>query len=430
MNLMLKPLSMDSICQIVRKTPDQSEVFHLMVTRTEQIWVKPNKNFSWFCHLSKNLYNEGNYLIRQEYFNNDKWIRYNSLYHLLKTSDNYYQLPAQTAQQVLKILDRSWKSFFITIKAWKTNNSKFNGRPKPPGYKPKNGEFILVFTNQQVKIKDSFLLFPQKVSFRLKTRLHDKTDIREVRIIPKGVGYMVEIVYQKKISPKLLQKDKIAAIDLGVRNLITMVNNNGLKPFVIKGGVVKSINQYYNKEKARIQSTYARQGIKTGKALQKLTMKRNRKINDYFHKISRKIIGYCVHHDIGTVVIGYNPDWKQNSPLGKRNNQYFVTIPYRKLIQQLDYKAKDHRITVIKQEESYSSTCSFLDNESIEHHNKFIGRRITRGLFKSHAGIIINADVNGAYNILKKALLNAINADRIEDVGLHPTRWRLAAVTS
>ncbi|MFW9906839.1 MAG: RNA-guided endonuclease TnpB family protein, partial [Candidatus Thorarchaeota archaeon] len=179
------------------------------ITRTEQIWINTQKTLSWLCHLSKNLYNEGNYLIRQEFFNNDKWIRYNSLYHLLKTSENYHLLPAQTAQHVLKILDRSWKAFFSTIKAWNKDKSRFRGEPKPPGYKRKNGEFILVFTNQQVKMRDSMLLFPKKVSLQLKTRLPDRTDIREVRIIPKGVGYIVEIVYKKIIHPKLLNKDNI-----------------------------------------------------------------------------------------------------------------------------------------------------------------------------------------------------------------------------
>jgi putative transposase len=348
----------------------------------------------------------------------------------MKTSNNYQQLPAPTAQQVLKILDRNWKSFFNAIKEWKKDKSKFKAEPRMPKYKAKKGEFLLVFTNQQVKLKDNNVLFPKKVGLELRTRLSDITDIREVRIIPKGVGYMVEIVYQKKISPKLLNKDRIIAIDLGVRNLITSVNNNGIKPFVIKGGVVKSINQYYNKEKARIRSVYDHQEIKTGKTMQKLTNKRDKKIKDYFHKTSRKIIDYCVLNNIGTVVIGYNPDWKQNCQLGRRNNQNFVTIPFYKLIQQLDYKAKEQGITVIKQEESHSSKCSFLDNESIRHHSKYQGKRISRGLFKSNKGLIINADVNGGYNILKKAFLNAFTADRIEDVGLHPTRWRLGAVTS
>jgi putative transposase len=342
----------------------------VFLKRTEQIWLKPNKNLSWLCHLSKNLYNEGNYLIRQEFFNNSKWTHYNSLYH-------YRELPAQTAQQVLKILDRSWRSFFRAIKVWSKDNAKFLGRPKLPNYKPKNGEFMLVFTNQQVKLKDKVLIFPKKVALEVKTRLPDTTDIREVRIIPKGIGHVVETVYHKKFNPKPLNKnskDNIIAIDLGVRNLITIVNNNGLKPFFIKGGVVKSINQYYNKERAKIQSVYDHQGIKKGKIIRKLNIKRNRKINDNFHKISQKIIEFCILHEIGTVVIGYNPDWKQKCCLGKRNTQNFVTIPYYRLIKQLEYKAEEQGITIIKQEESHSSKCSFLDNESIKHHKKYLGR--------------------------------------------------------
>lgn len=402
----------------------------MIATRTEQIWIKPHKTLAWLCHLSKNLYNESNYLIRQELFNNKKWIRYNALYHQIKTSENYQQLPAKSAQQVLKILERNWLSFFNAIKVWKKDQSNFTGKPKPPGYKPKNGEFILIFTNQQVKIKNRLLKFPKIVGIELKTRLPDTTDIREVRVIPKGVGYVVEIVYKKQIHLKPLNNNKTIAIDLGVRNLVTIVNNIGLKPIVIKGGVVKSINQYYNKERTRIQSTYAHQGIRSGKTMHKLSNTRNKKLNVYFHKVSRRIVKYCVFNDIGTVVIGYNPVWKQNCHLGKRNTQNFVTIAFYKLIQQLEYKAEEQGITVIKQEESYTSKCSFLDYESIEYHSTYLGRRITRGLFKSHQGTIINADINGAYNILKKAILNTFEVDRIEDVGLHPTRWRLTSVTS
>jgi putative transposase len=359
-----------------------------------------------------------------------KWIRYEALYHKIKTSKNYQQLPAQTAQQVLKILDRNWVSFFKSIKVWTKNRDKFLGKPKLPKYKPKNGEFILVFTNQQVKLKDNILIFPKKVGLEVKTRLSEKTEIREVRIIPKGVALIVEIVYKKKRCVNPLNKTNILAIDLGTRNLITTVNNKGLKPFVVKGGVIKSINQYYNKEKARIQSVYDRKGLKIGKTMQRLIEKRNKKINNHFHKYSKKFIDYCKSYDIGTVIIGYNPEWKQKCRIGTRYTQNFVTIPFYKLIQQVEYKAEENGIELIKQEESHTSKCSFLDNEPIKHHHKYVGKRISRGLFKSKRGIIINADVNGAYNILKKALPNAVTADRIEDVGLHPTRWRLTPVTS
>ncbi|MHA2239339.1 MAG: RNA-guided endonuclease InsQ/TnpB family protein, partial [Candidatus Hodarchaeales archaeon] len=390
------------------------------LTRTEQIWMKSSKNLSRLCHLANNLHNEGNYLIRQEFFKNGNWIRYNSLYHSIKTSENYHQLPAQSAQQVLKILDRNWTSFFRAIKAYKKDKRKFLGRPRLPNYKPKNGEFLVVFTNQQVKLQDGILRFPKKVGLDVKTRLTDDAELREVRIIPRGVGYMLEIVYHKVFVPKPLNKDLVIAIDLGVRNLITAVNNNGYEPFVIKGGVIKSLNQYYNKKKVRIQSTYDRQVIKIGKTMRKLTDKRNKKVKDYFHKITKRVIDYCIANNIGTVVIGYNPEWKQSIRIGKRNTQNFVAIPFHKLVHLIEYKAEENGIRVFKQEESHSSKCSFLDNEAIKHHDNYVGKRIRRGLFKSKKGTIINADVNGAYNILKKAFLNAIEADRIEDVGLHP----------
>jgi len=207
-----------------------------------------------------------------------------------------------------------------------------------------------------------------------------------------------------------------------------LVNNNGLKPFVIKGGVVKSLNQHYNKNRAKLQSTYDRQGRKTGKTLQKLSNKRNRKLHDYFHKVSKRITEYCMKNNIGRLIIGYNPDWKQNFGISKRNTQNFVTIPYDKLVHQLEYKAEKLGITVIKQEESHSSKCSFLDNEPIKHHDNYLGKRISQGLFKSKEGIIINADVNGAYNILKKAVRNAFTSDGKEDVELHPVHWRALEV--
>jgi putative transposase len=319
----------------------------MIVTRTEKICLKTSKTLFRLCNLAKNLYNEGNYLIRQEFFKNGKWIRYYSLYHLLKNSENYSQLPAQTAQQVLKLLDRSWTSFFRAIKAYKTDKSKFLCKPRLPHYKPKKEEFLVIFTNQQVKLQAKILRFPKKIGLEVKTRLNDDTDIREVRIIPKGVGYILEIIYHKEFVPKPLNKENLIAIDLGVSNLITAVNNNGLKPFVIKGGTIKSMNQYYNKKKARIQSTYDQQGIKIGKTKQKLTYKHNKKISDYFHKISKKIIDYCMNNDIGTVVIGYNPEWKQSIRIGKRNTQNFVTIPYYKLIQMLEYKKKAILVNVL-----------------------------------------------------------------------------------
>lgn len=395
----------------------------MKVKRTEQIWIKEDKNVSRLCHLSKNLYNEANYIVRQNLFESGVWIRYYELWTLLKESENYKALPSGTAQQTLRIVDKNWSAFFKAIKEWKKHPEKFLGRPKIPKYKKKDGEFVLVFTNIQAKIKDGLLILPKKVGLELKTRI--KQGLREVRVIPKGVGYVVEIVFEKEVNTVEKDKNKIAGIDLGVRNLITMTNNISEKPIVVKGGIVKSINQFYNKEKARIQSVYDLQGVRNGKKMKKLSVKRERKLNDFFHKVSRFVVEWCIEHEIGTLVIGHSKNWKQETDLGKRNNQIFEQIPFMKLIQKIGYKAEEEGIQIQEQEESHTSKCSFLDSESIEHHEEYSGKRISRGLFRSSKGILINADVQGAYNIIKKAVPKAftkVKSDGIEGVELHPLR--------
>ncbi|MFQ5820155.1 MAG: RNA-guided endonuclease InsQ/TnpB family protein [Candidatus Heimdallarchaeota archaeon] len=398
------------------------------VKRTEQIWLKPSKTLRHFCHLSKNLYNQANYLIKQVLAKKEKeecrWLRYQTLYHLLKTSPNYRALPAQSAQQTLKFIDRNWKSFFEAIKEWKKDPEKFKAKPEPPKFKPKNGEYILVFTNQQIRMQRNHLKFPQKVGLEVKTRLPKDTNLREVRIIPKGVGYVLEIVYEKEIPPEAGNYRRVVGIDLGVHNLVTMVNNFGEQPIVIKGGVAKSINQYYNKQRAWLQRIYERQGIKMGTKLKKLTAKRDRKLHNHFHKVSRFIVDWCVQHDVGMLVIGYNTEWKQHANMGRKTNQNFVQLPFSKLIQQIEYKAEEKGIHVLLQEESHTSKCSFLDQEPIDHQEAYMGKRKSRGLFKSANGILINADVNGAYNIIRKAIPKAFPVDGIEGVGLHPERYQ------
>jgi putative transposase len=293
---------------------------------------------------------------------------------------------------------------------------------------------LLVFTNQQVKTDNGFLIFPESLGIEpVKTRLGDDTKIREARIIPKGTGYVIEIVYQKESERLNLNSERIIGIDFGLRNIIAIGNNIGDQPIVVKGDVIKSVNQYYNKRRADIQSIYDRQGIKTGPAIEKLTATRNRKIKDAMHKVSRYIINLCKAHNIGTIVIGYNENWKQEAELGRRNNQNFVSIPYYILMNQIKYKAKEAGITVIEQDESHTSKCSFLDNESIEHHDKYMGKRVKRGIFKSAKGILINADVQGALNIIRKAVPKAfmnVHADGIEGIGLHPKRTDIKKILS
>lgn len=414
-----------------------------MLTRTEQIWLSSNNNNSKLCHCAKNLWNEANYYVRQEFIFNKKWIRYNTLAGIFKTSENYIAIGAQTGQQVLKVLDRSWKSFFKAIKDWTNHPEKYLGRPRLVNYKPKDGEFMLIFTNQQVKIKDGYLIFPKKLDIQpIKVninRISDKTDLREVRLIPKGEGYVCEIVYQKIDEEGVINKrwyskrnneNRIVGIDYGAVNVITMGNNIGLKPIVFKddGKGIKSINQFYNKEKAKLQSVYYKQNIKYGHKMSALNKKRNLKMKDTLHKHSKSIIDYCKFHNIGRIIIGHNDNWKQNVNMGKKTNQTFVSIPYYILTNMIQYKANEAGIFVKLQEESHTSKCSFLDKESIEHKAKgqYVGKRVKRGLFRSAKGIYINADVNGVYNIISKgdpkAFNQQINADGVGGCGLHPIR--------
>jgi putative transposase len=425
-----------------------------MITRTEQIWNLGTPQLSNLSHFSKNLWNEALFMCRGAYFHNkynpeepkQKIPNYSVLAGTLKNSENYQALNAQTAQQILKVLAWSWTSYWKSIKEWSNHPEKFLGIPKPPGYKPKDGESFLIFTNQQCKIINGYLEFPESLKLEhIKTRLPDSTDLREVRIIPAGTGYIYEIVYikldeeeiiNKRWYSRLNNKNRIIGIDLGVRNTVTIGNNIGLVPIVVKGGILKSINQFYNKQRAKFQSevdkaekikfagTKVRIIDKFESSLLRLTDIRNCKIKDIMHKLSRYIADYCEKHDIGTVVIGYNGGWKQKSNMGRQNNQNFVSIPFYTFVRMLFYKLDRLGIKVIEQEESHTSKCSFLDDESIEHHECYAGKRITRGLFRSVTGIIINADVQGALNIIRKAIPDAF-AKGIEDVVLHPIKVTL-----
>ena len=387
---------------------------------TEIIQLNYSKQLSHLCHLAKDLYNLANWYVRQDFFHLDNVLNYYDLDFMLNQKQAYRNLPSQTSQQILKLVYRNWKSYFNALKEYKQDFKKFKKKPKIPKYKKKNGESIVIFTNQQCNIKNGYLYFPKRVYLEpKKTRIRE--DLKEVRIIPLGIKYKIELVYEKEEKDLQLDKAHILSIDLGLNNLITAVNNNGCKPFIVKGGIVKSINQYYNKQLAYFRRIENKKGnFQDTRRIMKLHLKRNNKITTIFHRISRFIIDYCIENNIGIIVIGYNNGWKQMVNIGKKNNQKFVQLPFLKLVRQIEYKSELVGIQVRKVDESFTSICSFLDSESIERHEKYRGKRIYRGLFKTSKGILINADVNGAYNIMKKGFSNTISVDGIEAFGLIP----------
>ncbi|MCL5782429.1 MAG: transposase [Candidatus Thermoplasmatota archaeon] len=399
----------------------------MKVIRTEQIYIRKNATVSRACHLSSNLYNQVNYILRQQFLKHEKPSGYNALAKQFSMPsgnddhDNYSKLPAQTAQWTIKKVKQAWNSYFKAMNAYRRYPEKFTGKPKIPGYREKNGEFILTFTNQQCSIRDGILKFPKIMELEVKTGL-ENVNLREVRIIPKGSGYTVEIVYAKEIAaPTAKKPERIMGIDIGVRNLVTIGNNISVQGIAVRAGLLRSINQFFNKELARLRSINDLQGNeeKQTKRIQKLFMVRNRKVKDIMHKLSRSIVEYASSGGIDTIVIGHNEGWKQSVNMGGKNNQNFVQLPFNMLISQLRYKAEEKGINVIIQEENHTSRCSFLDSETIEHHDTYTGRRISRGVFQSAAGTLIHADLNGSYNIIKKAIPEAF-ANGIEGVGLYP----------
>lgn len=397
------------------------------MNRVEKHIIKSNNKYykmlDEYCFKSKNLYNYANYIIRQEFINNGKWIRYNELDKMLKEKENsfdYRNMPMNSsAQQCLKLLDRNWKSFFASIKDYNNNPSKYLGRPKLPKYKPKNGRNVLILTNQNCKIKNGYIKFPKKFKgLLIKTKI--RNGLQQVRIIPKDKYLVIEIVYKIEDVEPLVDNGRYAGIDLGLDNFATITNNCGLIPLIINGKGLKSINQYYNKQISHYKSIAKRVNkLDYTNRISRLTNKRNNKVEDYIHKASKFLVDYCKNNEINTIIIGNNKNWKQNSKMNKKVNQSFIGIPYYNFIQKVQYKAEEFGIKVVITEESYTSGTSFLDNELPIKENYNKNRRKYRGLFVSNNGIKINADANGSYQIIKKVFPKAF-AEGIEGVGLHP----------
>ena len=378
---------------------------------------KEFRNLKYLSHIAKNLTNEAIYNIRQYYFNKKKYLSYNENYKILKNSENYKKLNSNIAQQILKEVDGSFKSFFGLLRLAK-NGQYDNKKIKLPKYLDKDGFTTLVIGF--VRLKDDMLIVPysnsfkkthQEVKIKLPPVLKGKK-IKEIRIIPKQHSRYFEIQYTYEVEEvqRELNKENVLGIDLGIDNLCTCVTNNGAS-FIIDGRKLKSINQYYNKINAKLQSIKDKQKTSRTTLRQKrIVRKRNNRINDYLSKAARMIINYCLNNDIGKIVLGYNEDFQRNSNIGSINNQNFVNIPYGKLRDKLIYLCKLYGIEVKLQEESYTSKASFFDGDEIPIYDKenqkeykFSGKRIKRGLYQTSKGYQLNADCNGALNILRKS---------------------------
>lgn len=374
------------------------------------------------CFLSKNMYNLCNYTIRQRFFENGEVRKYADLNKELKYTDAFKELGSNSAQMVTKILCKTWKSFLVAVKDYTIHPEKYFAKPKIPGYKKKDGRFLCTLTNCQTRIVDGYLYFGFKRMKQYNNMIRTNVTGHHLstRIVPKGGCYVLEIVYSKEVSTVELDKTRVASIDLGVNNFVTMVNNIGVTPIVINGKGIKSYNQYWNKKMSNLRSIAKKvNGLDWTKQMQQLTNQRDFKMDYFMHCASKWIVDYCIQNNIGTLIVGKNDKWKQECDMGKFTNQKFVQIPYEKFLLKLAYKCEEIGIDYIETEESYTSGTSFLDDElpTKDYYNK--ERRIYRGLFVSNLGIKINADVNGAYQIMRKVYSN-VKANEIVDVHLHP----------
>ena len=381
--------------------------------------VREYKTLRTLCRLSKNLFNEAMYSIRQYYFSERKYLRYENNYHVCKVSENYQALGTEIAQQTLKVVDRCFKSFFALINKAKSGSYQFN-IINLPHYLKKEGWFSLIIP--RIKIKDGAFVLPMSRDFKRKhgelrftipPQIADK-EIKEVRIHPRNKArfFEIEYIYEQPEMKADVDADKFLGVDLGLDNLASCVTSEGAS-FILDGKQIKSYNRLYNKENARLQSIKDKQYIKGITVRQYLNLrKRNARINQAMSTAARRIISYCIIHRIGNIVVGCNPEWKQSIHLGDITNQNFVQIPYGKLREKLEYLCELYGIRYAEQEESYTSKASFFDGDDLPVYNAdnpqsytFSGRRITRGQYRTSSGYVLNADVNGALNILRKSKL-------------------------
>ena len=371
------------------------------------------------CRISKNLTNQAIYNVRQHYLQEKQYLRYEANYHELKNSDNYKLLNSNMAQQTLKDVDIMFKSFFALIKLAKQGKYNFK-HIRMPNYLPKNGYSNLIIGQIRLR-KDNILTIPfsntfkkkheAKIQIKIPQVLEDKK-IKQIQIIPKFNARFFEIQYTYEIQEEniKLNTNNALAIDLGVNNLCTCVTNIG-KSFIVDGKKLKSINQFFNKQNARLQSIKDKQNIKQQTKQQYLiSRKRKNRVDDYINKICRYVINYCLVNDIGNLVIGYNQSFQNKTNLGKKNNQIFTQLPFGKIREKLEYLCKRYNINYVLQEESYTSKASFFDNDELPLYNadnpqtyEFSGKRIKRGLYQTKNNYCFNADCNGALNILRKS---------------------------
>lgn len=395
--------------------------------QVERQWIKEGHALYPICDdltfKAKNLYNAGLYQIRQSIFERNKcqeeekpsvlsWVGLVSQFRKEKQND-MLALPSKVSTNILKSLGSSINSYYQLLRCYHDkSNSSVTSKPQLPRYLHKTeGRYAIEFTSQTISKKrglnGELILCPKDFNLVIPTKV--KTP-KCVRIVPKLKAFVIEVVYEVDVSP-LKQTGNYAAIDLGIDNLASITFSNGVDPLVVKGSRLKSINQGYNRLIAKATSKLSA-NQKTSQHIHRLWRNRELKLQSELHKIT-SFLSLCFDEmSVEKVFIGKNQGWKQEVSLGKKINQSFTQIPFNTFISQLTYKCLARGIEVVEQEESYTSKTSFVDQDEIPTYGEsdkktvFSGTRISRGLYKAKNGRVLNADVNGSYNILVKGLLS------------------------
>jgi IS605 OrfB family transposase len=374
-----------------------------IVNRQHKFW----KECDYLTLQSKHLYNAANYVQRQYFFKTNKYYNSIDIYHQTKNLEAYRYLPTKVSKQIVRRVSEAWSCWLAALKDWYKHPQKYLGKPKMPGYKHKErGRNVVIYPRDAIS-KPALTKGIVKLSQTLIELTTQAKNVVQVRIVPKLDHYVIEVVYTVEDAPKSNGKYS-AGVDLGLNNLMAITSNHpGMRPLLINGRPLKSINQFFNKRIAASQSILAIRQIK------KLNSKRDRRIDNYLHTVSRRVIDWCQINDIGQLIIGNNQGWKQHINIGKKNNQEFTKIPHAKLISLLIYKAQLAGIEVVLTEESYTSKASALDGDQLPSFNPhsdiqpvFSGKRVKRGLYKTSTGRTINADTNGSMNIARKVIPN------------------------
>ena len=395
--------------------------------QVERHWIREGHKLYPICDdltfKAKNLYNAGLYQIRQSIFERNKcqeeekpsvlsWTELVTQFRKEKQAD-MLALPSKVSANILKTLGSTIHSYYQTLKAFHDkSNLGVTSKPQLPRYLHKTeGRYVVEFTNQTISrkrgINGELILCPRDLNLFIPTKV---TNPKSVRIVPKLKAFVIEVIYEVEISP-LKSTGNYAGIDLGVDNLATITFSNGANPLVVKGSKLKSINQGYNRLITKATSKLP-VNQKTSQHIHRLWRNRELRLQSELHKLTSFLSLYFDEMAIETVFVGKNQGWKQEVSLGKKTNQSFTQIPFNTFISQLTYKCLAKGIKVVGQEESYTSKASFLDEDEIPVYKdvqtkpQFSGKRISRGLYQSKDGRVLNADVNGSYNILVKGLLS------------------------